>query len=158
MSDRTAFLIRRLRKSEAKTRAFFEPLTPEQWDEPVYTEGAAWSPRQILAHFVMAEEGINRLIANIIEKGEGVPEDFDLDAYNERKVDQASDMSPAQLLQAFRQARQQTVDMVTHLGGEDLDKTGRHPWLGVVRVEEIIKLIYRHNQIHQRDMRACLDI
>jgi hypothetical protein len=38
----------------------------------------------------------------------------------------------------------------------DLANTGRHPFLGWVAVEDIIKMLYRHDQIHLRDLRRLL--
>jgi hypothetical protein len=42
------------------------------------------------------------------------------------------------------------------LSADDLVKTGRHPWLGIAPLEDMIQLLYRHNQIHQRDIRKLL--
>jgi len=47
--------------------------------------------------------------------------------------------------------------MVSQFDDPDLEKSGRHPWLGMAQVEEIIKLMYRHNQIHQREIREALE-
>jgi hypothetical protein len=38
----------------------------------------------------------------------------------------------------------------------DLDRQAHHPWLGFDRVEKFVKLVYRHNMIHQRDVRRTL--
>ena len=46
--------------------------------------------------------------------------------------------------------------VVAHMTPEDLPKVGRHPFLGAAPLEDIIKLLYRHNQIHQRDVRRLL--
>jgi hypothetical protein len=35
----------------------------------------------------------------------------------------------------------------------DLAKLGRHPFLGITSLEDIIKMVYRHNQIHMREIR-----
>jgi hypothetical protein len=37
-----------------------------------------------------------------------------------------------------------------------LEKTGRHPFLGVTTLREMIKMIYIHNQTHYRDLRRVL--
>jgi len=39
----------------------------------------------------------------------------------------------------------------------DLERKGRHPFLGITTLEEMLKLIYRHTMIHQRDIRRALE-
>jgi len=53
----------------------------------------------------------------------------------------------------FQDVRAKMATWVETLNEEDLQKEGRHPFLGETTVEEMIKLVYRHNQIHYRDMR-----
>jgi hypothetical protein len=135
---------------------FFQALAPDQWERTLYTEGALWTVRQVLAHFVITEAGIRALMANILAGGPGLPQDFDLNRYNESQVSKLDGISTQELLARFRQERQSTVDWVFGLAPDDLARTGRHPWLGVAPLEEMIQLMYRHNQIHQRDIRKLL--
>ena len=158
MHERCDHLVRRLEDACQSTLEFFKNLKPADWEKQVYTEGAAWSIRQVLAHFVMAEDGMARLVAGVFAGGEGVSEDFDLNSYNEYKAKQIEDDSPETLLKKFSAARQITIDMVAGCNDADLDKEGRHPWLGIAAVEEIIKLMYRHNKIHQREIRAAINV
>lgn len=157
MNERCAHLVRRLEGARSSTQTFFENLQPADWEKQIYTEGAAWSIRQVVAHFVMAEDGMARLVAGIVDGGDGVPEDFDLDSYNEYKAKQLENDSPETLLEKFAAARQKTIDLVAGFTDADLGKQGRHPWLGMAAIEEIIKLMYRHNKIHQREIRAALE-
>jgi hypothetical protein len=136
-----------------KTAAFFEGLSGEIWSYKVYSDGDSWTIHQILKHLVSAEAAIMRLVQNILAGGGGVPEDFDLDRYNESKVRKIGDRSPEELLADFSAARSETVKMVERMTDADLEKTGRHPFLGIAPVEDILKLMYRHAQIHQRDIR-----
>ena len=157
MSNRIKHLCKRLSRSADKAKAYFSGLSPEQMDQQIYTDGASWTINQIMAHFVMAEDGMMRLVARIVETGEGVPEDFDLDSYNEYKASKLKQTSPDQLIEKFLEAREKTIQMVSKFEDENLEITGRHPWLGIARVEDIIKLMYRHNQIHQREIRDVLE-
>jgi len=120
MSNRSQYLCKRLRSSAEKSQAFFDELTPEQWTQQVYTEGASWTISQILAHYVMAEDGMMRLVANIVETGQGVPEDFDLDSYNEYKASQLDGDSPDELMEKFIEARENTIQMVSQFDEADL--------------------------------------
>lgn len=139
-----------------KTVEFFRALSRIDLERTLYADGGQWTVGQVLAHFVGAEIGMTRLVQGILNGGEGSPEDFDLNLYNERKVASMEGQSAADLLAQFAAARQASAAMVRGLSDADLACTGRHPWLGVATLEDILKLMYRHNQIHQRDIRKAL--
>jgi hypothetical protein len=146
-------LANRLADEGQKSQQFFSALSADQWERTLYTEGAQWSVKQVLGHFVITEVGIRALMANIVAGGAGAPQDFDLNAYNERQVATLADATPDDLLAKFGFERRATVDWVRGLSSADLLRTGRHPWLGIAPLEDMIQLMYRHNQIHQRDIR-----
>jgi len=156
MAETPERLVARLQGEGEKTLEFFRRLTPQQWELPVYSDGGCWSVRQILAHFVAAERGIYKLIQNVLDGGEGAPADFDLNAYNERKVSQLEAETISSLLEQFAAQRRASAQLVARLSAQDLLRQGRHPWLGMAALEEIIQLLYRHNQIHQREIRKAL--
>lgn len=155
MSLSPAVLAERLEEEGHKTVAFFEGLTPEQLRLRIYTEGSGWCVDQILAHFVAAEQGFVLLVEDIQAGGAGSPEDFDIDAYNERTVAALSGGALDDLLAQFRHIRQRSVTLVAGLLPADLERRGRHPFLGEASLADIVKLIYRHNQIHLRDVRKA---
>lgn len=47
--------------------------------------------------------------------------------------------------------------LVASFTEEDLQKQGRHPFLGLTTLAEMVKMVYRHNQIHLRDLRKSLE-
>ena len=149
-------LAERLAEEGEKTLTFFDSLTSDQWTIVIYTDGMTWSIREVLCHFAVSEGSFGRLLENIIAGGEGAPEDFNIDAYNQRKVAQLDHASLEQLKNSYRLARSNNVNIVSNLRPDDLERRGRHPYLGVAPVADIIKLIYRHNQIHIRDVRKFL--
>lgn len=156
MAESPQRLAERLQSEFEKTRLFYTALTPEQWEQQVYTEGACWTVRQVLAHQASAETSFRLLLENILSGGPGSPEDLDLDAYNQRYVDKLADQPPSALLERFAESRRQIIDLVKSLSPADLQKKGRHPFLGIAPLDDIIKMIYRHNQIHQREIRKAL--
>ena len=149
-------LAQRLTESAQKTQEFFQAIETDQWDLQVYSEGASWTVRNILAHFVVTEGSITRLVTYILQGLPGVPEDFDIDQFNEREVRCFSMLPVEMVFQRFLERREETITMVSGMSDVDLEKQGRHPWLGVAPVGDMLKLIYRHNQIHQRDIRKAL--
>lgn len=156
MDDELLHLSGRLKKDGEKTKKIFEELEAVDWKTQIYTTGSAWTAREILAHFVSAERAFHRLIDDIRQGGSGAPRDLDIDEFNEREVPTLDDFSPAELIEAYWQARQQSVQLTQSLQPEDLDKQGYHPWFGEVPIRDMLKLIYRHNMIHLRDMRKAL--
>lgn len=149
-------LINKLISSGLKTSDFFQGIDRDEWYQQIYTEGANWSVQQILAHFVSSEASITRLIKFILDGNPGVPENFDLDAFNEREINCFAKLPYDMILQRFMERRGETIQMILELSDGDLEKEGRHPWLGIAPIGEMIKLMYRHNQIHQRDIRKTL--
>lgn len=148
-------LVNRLREVGEKSVQFFQELSTDQLETKIYSEGSQWSVKQILAHFALAEDSLYRLVENIVNGGAGTPEDFDLDAYNEYKVSSIENPSINEMIDLFRKNRQSTIELVSGLSNNDLEKIGRHPFLGNAAVVDIIKLIYRHNQIHMREIRRA---
>lgn len=157
MADRLNTIIERLRDKGAETLAFFEALAPDEWEIVVYTEGTDWTPREVMCHFVSAERAFLRIFEDVAAGGEGAPEGLDIDAFNEGEVAGMADESPPALLAQFRAARAATVAFLQTLTDADLDREGRHPWFGFDKIEKFVKLTYRHNMIHQRDIRRTLN-
>ncbi len=157
MSDTPAFLAERLRVEGDKTIAFFSGLKPEQWQETVYTEGETWTIRSVLAHYVTAERGFLTIFSSVRDGGPGVSDDFDIDRFNASQQRKTRELSPAELLESFKIIRAQMVELVSSLSDDDLKKEGRHPFLGPATLSEMIKLVYRHNQIHFRDIRKVFE-
>jgi hypothetical protein len=149
-------LANRLAEEGQKTQKFFVALSPDQWEKVLYTDGAQWTVYQVLAHFVVTETGIRSLMMEILAGNTGVAADFNINAYNERTILELDQVAPTDLLAMFDRERQATISWVNGLKVADLRMTGRHPWLGIAPLEEMIQLLYRHNQIHRRDIRKLL--
>ena len=156
MGETPEHLVDRLYSEGCKITTFFRSLTEEQLEQTLYSDGSQWRVRQLMAHFVTTEVALGELIANILAGGGGAPENFDIDAFNERTILPLRDAPLEGLLERFAEGRRASIDLVSCMKETDLSMTGRHPFLGVVSLEEIIKLLYRHNQIHQRDIRRLL--
>ena len=156
MSETPERLAERLASESQKTLEFFRALSPEQWDCVVYSQGPLWTVHHLLAHFVSAEQALNLLIEDVYAGGAGAPEDFDIDGFNAGEVAEMVRRTPQELLQEFELSRRACVALVREMQAEDLEKSGRHPFLGWVALEDMIKMLYRHHQIHLRDLRRLL--
>lgn len=152
----SAELAEKLKTEGERMTAFFTGLTDDQWGVDVYTEGATWSIRNVLAHFVTSERGLLKLFERIRATGEGSPEDFSIDRYNASQQEKTKDLAPAELLEQYKQIRAETVQWVSGLKDEELEIKGRHPFLGETIIREMVKMWYLHNQLHYRDVKRAL--
>lgn len=150
-------IIQRLNEDGEKTAAFFEGLSPAEWSQQVYTTGSNWSVRDVLAHFLSAEISFEALVTDVISGGSGASRDVDINEFNETEVPKLDHLGPSALLARYRDARDSTVELVRTLTAPDLLKSGFHPWFGEVQVGQMLKLVYRHNMIHFRDIRRALN-
>jgi uncharacterized damage-inducible protein DinB len=149
-------LASKLQTEGEKFSAFFGGLTNEQWDSEVYAEGSVWTIRSILAHLMTAERAFVTLFEQIRLGGKGVSEDFVIDRYNARQQEKTRELKPTELLEQYRNVRAQMVAWVLKLSDADLERKGRHPFLGETTLREMIKMVYIHNQTHYRDIRRVM--
>jgi hypothetical protein len=149
-------LAEKLKSEGEKFVVIFSVLTGEQWDLKVYTEGATWTIRNVLAHFVTSERGLIKMFELIRQGGPGAADDFSIDRYNEAQQHKTKEFTPAELLEQYRSVRATSVEWVSGLKDEELEVTGRHPFLGMTTLREMIKMLYLHNQIHYRDLKKVL--
>lgn len=152
----TRELAEKLQSEGEKILSVFSGLSDEHWDREVYTEGTTWTIRNVLSHLVTSERGLIKLFERIRLGGEGTPDDFSIDRYNAAMQERTKEMTPWELLELYRQVRANSVEWVSGLLEEDLEITGRHPFLGQTVIREMIKMLYIHNLTHLRDMKKSL--
>jgi hypothetical protein len=156
MNDELAHLHQRLADEGEKMLTFFGELTDADWRQQVYVSGSGWDVHHVLAHFVSAEVTYLYYLRQTLDGGPGLPADFDIDAFNESQVPPLSRRTVPALLADLRTARGNTVAVVAALSPGDLERRGRHPWLGETDLRSVLKLLYRHPMIHLRDIRQAL--
>ncbi len=152
----TVELSEKLKSEGEKFIDIFSGLTDEQWNVEVYTEGTTWTIRNVLAHFVTSERGLIKLFESVRQGGTGAADDFSIDRYNEAQQHKTKELSSAELLEQYRDVRANSVAWVSGLRDEELEITGRHPFLEVTTIREMVKMLYLHNQIHYRDLKKVL--
>jgi hypothetical protein len=148
-------LISKLSKGHQKTIEFFSKLSPEQSQLLIYSK-PDWNPRNLLAHFVSAEQHLLELAKNVVANGPGVPKGFDINHFNAEEQNRFEGLSFQPLQEELTQSRQRTIDWVRTLTDEQLDIKGRHPALGVISVEAMLTAIYGHQILHIRDITRSL--
>ena len=156
MTDPRELIRKRLRDEGDKLIQTFARLAPEQWSLSIYTDGADWTLKDLLAHLSSAERAFLYYGRDILNGGEGAPEGFDINRFNNAEVGALRDRSAEQLIADLRAVRQATIEMVGQIADDDFKRTGRHPFFGQMSIDEMFKLIYRHNMMHLRDVRRAL--
>jgi hypothetical protein len=151
-----ATLAEKLKSEGEKFVTIFSGFSDEQWQKEVYTEGSTWTIRNILAHFVTSERGLLKLFERIRQGGEGSPDDFSLDRYNAAMQERTKAVTPHELLEQYKIIRSEAVAWIAGLSEDDLEKQGRHPFLGMTTIREMIKMLYIHNLNHYRDVKKAL--
>jgi len=146
----------KLKSEGEKFYTIFAGLTDEQWQAEVYTEDQTWTIRNVLSHFVTSERGLVKLFERIRAGGEGSSDDFSIDRYNAAQQEKTKDLAPQELLELYKAVRADSVAWTLSLEESDLEKQGRHPYLEMTTLREMIKMLYLHNIIHYRDMKKIL--
>ena len=124
-------------------------------------EPGEWSANECVGHMIEAERrGFAGRIRTIVAGGPGgsVPsitpdlETWDPTAVAEARRDHLRDA--ADLAAEFASLRADGVDLVRRLDTADLGRQGRHPVVGLLRVDELLGEWVHHDRNHIRQMLA----
>lgn len=151
-----ADLAEKLRTEGEKMVSIFSGFQDDQWNQQVYTEGTTWTIRNVLSHFVTSERGLIKLFEQIRQGGAGAADDFSIDRYNAAMQERTRELTPQELLEQYKQVRANSIAWVSGLKENELEIRGRHPFLQMTTIREMIKMLYIHNITHYRDMKKSL--
>jgi uncharacterized damage-inducible protein DinB len=146
----------KLKAEGEKIISVFSGFSDHEWTREVYTEGTTWTIRNVLAHFVTSERGLIKLFEQIRLGGNGAADDFSIDRYNAAMQERTKEASPAELIEQFKQIRETSIAWVSGLKEAELEIIGRHPFLQMTTIREMIKMLYIHNMTHFRDMKKAM--
>jgi hypothetical protein len=158
MTDRRTEIIDQLEKNLINTTAFFRSLSEDQLSAQVYTDGAQWTVKQVLAHFITIERSMQWLFKNILSGGPGSPDDFDVDRFNLTQPKKLDGLTVEELIERFKSVREDTIDIVRVMTEQDFDREGRHPFHGHGKLDRFINWAHEHVGIHEDDIRRALQI
>jgi hypothetical protein len=153
-----AELAEKLKTEGDRMISVFSGIQDNQWNEQVYTEGTTWTVRNILSHFVTSERGLVKLFEQIRQGGAGTADDFSIDRYNAAMQERTKELAPQELLEQYKQVRANSVAWVSGLKEDELEIIGRHPFLQMTSIREMIKMLYIHNMTHIRDMKKAMKL
>ena len=156
MADRRVDIIAELEKGGDESIAFFQSLTAEELTVQVYQDGAKWTAKQVLAHFITIERSMHWLFKNISSGGSGAPEDFDIERFNRTQTSKLDEFTLDELISQFRTVREETIAIVKEFSENDLDREGLHAFHGFGKLERFIRWAYEHTRIHENEIRQAL--
>lgn len=159
MSDqaaKSAKLAEKLATEGEKTLTFFRDLPDSVWTQQVFADGARWDVRDVFKHLCVSEHTLRRLFEQILATGQGVAENFDINAFNREKTGQFASLSREALFQLYADTRAKTIIFAQGLSDDQLAARGRHPALGDSTLEDQLKLIYLHHTMHMRDIKKAI--
>ncbi len=128
----------------------------DQWDVQVYSDGAAWTVRQLAIHLADADRGQTRVIIGIANGEELIPPDFDVERYNRRSVEKRAEMTMPEVRQTLNDTRAQLLEWLDSIDDAVLEKQGRHASLRVLTVGEFLRVMAAHERQHADDIARVL--
>jgi hypothetical protein len=131
-------------------------LTPTDWEKPVQAEGAHWTVRQVVLHLATAETGQINTGKAIAAGQPTIPNDFDLNRYNNRQVEKNKDKQPPEILFSLAESRQKLFAFIDQVAEADLDKRGKHARGDVLSLEQLFYRIGEHEAEHAAIITAAL--
>jgi len=158
MKDRRDAITAELERNLSETVSLFQSLSPDELQTQLYSDGARWTVRQVLAHFVAIEGSMQWLFKNMLSGGPGAPPDFDFERFNRSQTPKFDGLTLDELIERFTAVRQETIRIVRGMKEEDLDREGLHAFHGRGRLERFIRWAYEHVRLHADDVRRVLKI
>ena len=156
MTDRRDAIAAELERNLSEIVPFFQSLSPAELQTQVYQDGAQWTVRQVLAHFIAIEGSMQWLFKNILSGGPGAPPDFDFERFNRSQTPKFDGLTLDELIARFNAVRQETVRIVREMKEEDLDREGLHAFHGQGKLDRFIRWAYEHVRLHEEDIRKVL--
>lgn len=150
-------LLKRLAEEGQKTHSFFSGLNEAQLNQQVYVDGPQWSVRDILAHLALAESLFSLYNREVLNGGPGAPEDFNINGFNAEHTPEGRTATAAESLAKFQAARAENSALVEQMQDSDFERRAYHPYLGHTTLDQILKILYRHTMLHERDIRKVLE-
>ena len=154
--DRKTEWQQKLAESRAALLALLTSLQPEQWTQPVFTEGDTWTVTTVVSHLLDSERGMSIQIHKTRKGEETIPEGFDINRWNAGVQKRVGNLSSTELIAGLEATRAKTLDVMNSLQDDDWARVGRHPTRGLITVEQYYETIYGHELSHAEDMKRAL--
>lgn len=135
----------------------FSGLSDEQLDTQVHEGEGGWTARQVLAHLAGRADGYN-MVFQMAEGGKGFAGgDFDVNTWNQQKVDARADKSRDELLEEFRTTHQVMIERVKAADDATLQTKVPSPRGGEIEIGDMLMgSAGRHSIMHSEEVEKAL--
>ncbi len=157
MSEKIEAIRRDLADGRARWNAVIDQVG-DRWDTQVYSEGAAWTVKQLLVHLMVTDKGHNNMIMGIARGEETIPADFDLERFNRRSVEKRAETTIEEARAALQQTAAERDAWLDTVDEATLAKTGRHGSMHILSIERILGVVAQHDRDHANDIAKVLNI
>jgi hypothetical protein len=157
MSERIETLKQKLAASRQELNTILDQIG-DRWDTQVYSDGAAWTARQLAIHLMITDKGHNNMMKGIANGEDTVPADFDLERFNRRSVEKRAETSIEEIRASLNTTAAEREAWLDNLDDATLDKKGRHGSMHILSIAEILQVIADHDRDHGRDIAKTLSI
>ena len=131
-------------------------MQPSDWEQPVQAVEGGWKVKQVLLHLATSESGQINAGKAIAAGQPSVPDDFDLNRYNNRQVEKNKDKQPPEILFGMAESRQKLLAFLGEVSAEDLDRRGKHGRGDVLSLEQLFYRIGEHEAEHTAEIKLAL--
>ena len=139
----------KMTRARKQLLATVEGLTDQ---EMAWAPAGEWSICEILHHIAIGEAANLQLVTRAIAGEPVVMEGFDLDAWNVAQVAQYADQPASVALERLQSTRQDTLQILQNLSEQELAVSLDHPGWGEMTVEQLLRALGLHDQMHRRDI------
>ena len=157
MSERIKKIKANLADARQHLNTIFDKVG-DRWDTQVYSDGAAWTARQLAIHLMVTDKGHNNTLKGIANGEETIPADFDLERFNRRSVEKRAETSVEEARASLTATAAERNAWLDSIDDTTLDKKGRHGSMRILSVEEILQVIADHDRDHGNDIAKALNI
>ena len=130
----------------------------DRWEQQVYSDGLAWTVRQVLVHVADADRGHNRQAMGYAEGQQVIPSDFDVQRYNTRTTEKLASKTVEEARTEMSQSRQALLAWLDNVEEEKLNREGRHASGNIMTVRNMLRIQALHEQTHAREIAGALGI
>jgi len=152
-------IIEAIRSGIDRVEATFGTLTDEQLATQVHEGDSGWTAGQILAHMAGRAEGHQMLLSMATGAAPGGFGGFDVNQWNQQKVDERAERSRDELLQEFRQVHESLIQNVTELPDGAFEAMLPSPRGGEIALGEMLAGSGgMHNVAHTTEVEQALGL
>jgi DinB superfamily len=156
MDDRKHQLHDHLNATREAVLKIIGNMQPDDWNLQVQGDDGRWTVKQVMLHLATSETGQIATGRAIVAGQPTVPDDFDLNRYNNRQVEKNAAKTPPEILFGMAESRQKLLAFLDEVNEADLDKRGKHGRGDVISLEQLFYRIGEHEAEHTELIKKAL--